>query len=387
MADMERKQSKSQDEMNQGFHSVFQSLQKLSQDILESRPTVVGREKGKKRKEPDNQALPSEEITRVLKRSALELMEQAEDDKESASEEERPLDSDLEQRNDSEERSEQSSHSEEEDSIHINPSQSKAVKPSTDQVALWESYLRRDGQFGPNEWKTIKVDKSVRKWNSHRDAMAFRAPSRNLQLPPIKTYGDQEREKSSIALQQILGAQAALTIDQWEYTSQIREQLNQLIKSFKQAVSTGKEGEEQLEALEIAGSEMVDGAKVLRTIIDKKMAPNTRESLRFSAAMFNKITLSRRKVTIRNMGNFKGSKDRLDECQPSQEFLFGAKLKELAKALKDEAQFSGRWGFEGRNPNRSKGGQEEFHKADEQSDKPAYGKSFRGGKFPKKKKQ
>ena len=40
-----------------------------------------------------------------------------------------------------------------------------------------------------------------------------------------------------------------------------------------------KEGEEQLEALEVAGSEMVDGARVLRTIIDKKLAPSTRESL------------------------------------------------------------------------------------------------------------
>ena len=74
-------------------------------------------------------------------------------------------------------------------------------------------------------------------------------------------------------------------------------------------MSTEKEGEEQLQALEVAGSEMVDGAKVLKAIIDQKIAPNTRENLQLTAAVFNKITLSRRKLTIRNMSNFKGLKD------------------------------------------------------------------------------
>ena len=108
---------------------------------------------------------------------------------------------------------------EEDDTVDITPSQSKVFRPTTEQVTLWESYLKRDGQFGPNEWKKIKVDRSVRKWDSHKDAMAFRAPTRNLQLPPIKSFGDQEREKSWLMLQQIIGAQAAMLIDQWEHTS------------------------------------------------------------------------------------------------------------------------------------------------------------------------
>ena len=45
------------------------------------------------------------------------------------------------------------------------------------------------------------------------------------------------------------------------------------------------------------------------------------------------------------MSNSKGSRDHLEEYKPSKEFLFGPKLRELAKALKDKAQFSGQSRF------------------------------------------
>ena len=38
----------------------------------------------------------------------------------------------------------------------------------------------------------------------------------------------------------------------------------------------------------------------------------------------------------------KGAKERLEECQPNDEFLFGAELKELANAMKEENQFKGK---------------------------------------------
>ena len=85
------------------------------------------------------------------------------------------------------------------------------------------------------------------------------------------------------------------------------------------------------------------------------------------------------------MSNFKGSKDQLDECQPSDEFLFGSKLKELAKALKDQAQFSGWSDFRGKNTNQPKGGKKDFYKADRSGDMPSYRKNSKGGQFPKKK--
>ena len=47
-------------------------------------------------------------------------------------------------------------------------------------------------------------------------------------------------------------------------------------------------------------------------------------------------------MAVKGLGDFKGAKDRLEECQPSNEFLFGNDLKELAKAMKEETQFKGR---------------------------------------------
>ena len=73
-----------------------------------------------------------------------------------------------------------------------------------------------------------------------------------------------------------------------------------------------------------------------------EIALGMKDSLRLLAAMFSKVTLIRRKMTIRGMVNIKGAKERLEEDQPSDEFLFGAKLKELSKAMKEVTQFKGK---------------------------------------------
>ena len=90
-----------------------------------------------------------------------------------------------------------------------------------------------------------------------------------------------------------------------------------------------------------------------------------------------------------NMANFKGSKDRLEECQPSSEFLFGSKLKELAKALKDEAHFKGKSTFRDRLSKFPKGGRKEFGGSGKAENRSGYNKSGfnKSGKFQKKKKE
>ena len=42
------------------------------------------------------------------------------------------------------------------------------------------------------------------------------------------------------------------------------------------------------------------------------------------------------------MSKSKGANCCVEECQPSDEILFGAKLKELAKDMKEEEQFIGK---------------------------------------------
>ena len=45
---------------------------------------------------------------------------------------------------------------------------------------------------------------------------------------------------------------------------------------------------------------------------------------------------------IKGLAYIEGARERLEECQPSDEFLFGDDLKELAKAMKEENHFKGR---------------------------------------------
>ena len=97
--------------------------------------------------------------------------------------------------------------------------------------------------------------------------------------------------------------------------------------------------------------------------------------------MFNKITLARRKMVIKGLGESKGAKDRLEECQPSNEFLFGNDLKELANAMKEETQFKGRASYNNspssffQKKNSKQYGQDGFRKKQGQS---------KGGKGPHK---
>ena len=103
-----------------------------------------------------------------------------------------------------------------------------------------------------------------------------------------------------------------VTLKQWEQISKLSDQQTHLIKVFQRAMSLKKTGKEQVQALEMAISQITEGAKASRFSIDQKIALRTKDCLCLSAAMFNKVTLTRRKRTIRGMSNVKGAKGWLD---------------------------------------------------------------------------
>ena len=161
------------------------------------------------------------------------------------------------------------------------------------------------------------MDRSIWKWTTHKLARGFKAPARNLQLPPIKSPFDQERDRSFTILQNMMGPQAAMTLELWVCIAKLRDQQAQMIKAAKQALSPAREDPERVETLDLAISTFLEGARASRKIVDKDLAQGIKDSLWLSAAMFNKVTLSRRKMTIRGLADIKGARERLEECQPS----------------------------------------------------------------------
>ena len=97
------------------------------------------------------------------------------------------------------------------------------------------------------------MDRSVKKWTSHKAARGFKAPARNLQLPAIKSF-DIERDKSFTSLQNMVGAQAAMTLELWACMTRMREQHVQSIKAAKQALAIATEGPVEAESLDQAVS-------------------------------------------------------------------------------------------------------------------------------------
>ena len=93
---------------------------------------------------------------------------------------------------------------------------------------------------------------------------------------------------------------------------------------------------------ELIISQISDEAKETKAIIETEIVVGMKDSLRLSAATFNQITELRRKMVVKGLADFKGAKERLDQCQPNSEHLFGADLGELPKAIRNEAQFKGK---------------------------------------------
>ena len=338
MARLEESRAKDREETNGKFQGLNDLLRQLKDSLVsQSSSSVVvedSQERGKKRKAMSPRATVE---SNAHKRSSRELLVRGDFSDEERSEDEALFDSDAEggaERSDSSE--------EERDTVDINPQGASTFKPSDEQAATWLSHLKRGEQHGPIEWTRIKVDRSVKKWTSHKAARGFKAPARNLQLPAIKSF-DVERDRSFTNLQNMVGAQAAMPLELWACMTRLWEQHGLMIKAAKQALTA--EGLAEAESLDQTVSTVLKNARTCRSIVDKELSLGMKDSIHISAAMFNKITLCRRKMTVKGLGDFKGAKDRLEECQPSNEFLFGNDLKELAKAMKEESHFKGRDSF------------------------------------------
>ena len=74
-----------------------------------------------------------------------------------------------------------------------------------------------------------------------------------------------------------------IIVKQWDHIKELREQQSHLIKTFHKARAPDMEGEEQVQVLESAFSAITEGAKISKTMIDQKIAPKTKESLRLAA--------------------------------------------------------------------------------------------------------
>ena len=293
--------------MAREFSGVHDALKEISKSLAESRVASKPQERGEKRKSSAKSGAKS----KAPKKSALQLLKMANDSEDKhSSDGDRNLDSELDQGNpsDGEVKSKAS---------EGGPQGASAFVPSKEQKEMWCSYLKRGEEHGPQEWKKIKVERSIRKWTTHKEARGFKAPARNLQLPRITSFFNQEREKGFATLQSMMGAQAAITLELWGCISKLRDQQVQLIKSSKQAIASAEEGPGEAQALELAISNFTDEAKAGRAIIDSEIAIGVKDSLRLSAVMFSKVTLSRRKTTIKGLANVKGARERLEECQPS----------------------------------------------------------------------
>ena len=72
--------------MNIGFQNVSKSLEKISQDLINSRKASLAQDQGRKRKDQGNSSLGSDIAPKAAKKNVLDLMELADDSEGNSSE-------------------------------------------------------------------------------------------------------------------------------------------------------------------------------------------------------------------------------------------------------------------------------------------------------------
>ena len=74
--------------MNRGFQNISKSLEKISQDLINSRKASLAQDQGRKRKDRGNSSLGSGIAPKAAKKNVLDLMELADDSEGNSSENE-----------------------------------------------------------------------------------------------------------------------------------------------------------------------------------------------------------------------------------------------------------------------------------------------------------
>ena len=88
LAQLEENQAKRDREMNLGFQNVSKSLEKISQDLINSRKASLAQDQGRKRKDRGNSSLGLGIAPKAAKKNVLDLMELADDSEGNSSENE-----------------------------------------------------------------------------------------------------------------------------------------------------------------------------------------------------------------------------------------------------------------------------------------------------------
>ena len=156
---------------------------------------------------------------------------------------------------------------------------SSIFTPSRKQRSMWRSYRKRSIELGLRRWTKIQRGGSINKWVPRAEAREFRAPARNLKLPPLREGADRVLDRNLEVLQEEVGAQAAVVLALGVHISKLEKQQAHMLRVAKQANQSSEQDPDARRALGLAVSGLADESKISSAFIDQEIAKGLEDSL------------------------------------------------------------------------------------------------------------
>ena len=174
----------------------------------------------------------------------------------------------------------------------------------------------------------ISVIPEIRIYTEHPEARSFKAPEVDPEAPELKYKDKKEREKKDVALQNMVGASGYMTA----------ELVVQADLEIKRLDTTIDEFEDPSVEMKDARKEAAEVLAAVRDNIVRKFGKQMMTVCSVLANSHNLLTMTRRQPRVDLVTNSKNARTIVKRLQPSDQYLFGGKLADVAKHLKDSSQ-------------------------------------------------
>merc|ERR1719318_736222 len=195
---------------------------------------------------------------------------------------------------------------------------------------VWKTARKEGKDFAPDDWKTIKVGQLVKTYNSHVSAAPFCAQEPDPEAPDLLYRDKRDMEKQLKVCQNTVGGAAAASA---QVLTKFQDEADILL-------ATAKDYRDPAVCVEDPRQEVAMIMDILCSKMLNEWGKTLSDQVNMSAWVFNQLLLLRRGQYLFRVTQEKNARQIIKRLDPSTRYLFGGKIGEVSKTLKDQDQIN-----------------------------------------------
>jgi len=203
----------------------------------------------------------------------------------------------------------------------------KKLVPSEDQLERWRKARKLGPEFNDADWCKVGVKRLVEKLTGHGSCKPFQAMDADPEIP-LAWPTDKDADIKMKECEVLAGAMGMAS-------TKLMEKITEAVGA---CAINYQEFSDHRKVMEDPRFDAMMAIQDVQDCMIKELAPVAENLLKLSAATANKAVLFRR--SLYQKGVKRSQKDRVSKMIPGNKRLFGGKLADMCKALKDGGQLS-----------------------------------------------